>query len=55
MPDHVIEALHRGRLADNSRMQELVGFTPASTTVEVVERLYEWPTVVRIPAREAVA
>ena len=55
VPDHVIEALHRGRLADNSRMQELVGFTPASTTVEVVERLYAWPTVVRIPARVAVA
>ena len=28
IPDHVIETLHRGRLADNSRMDELLGFTP---------------------------
>ena len=55
IPDHVIEALHRGRLADNARMEELVGFHPTTTTVEVVDKLYEWPTVIRIPARQAVA
>ena len=55
IPDHVVETLHRGRLADNSRMGELLGFTPAATTMEVIDKLYEWPTVVRIPARKAVA
>lgn len=55
IPDHVVEALHRGRLADNSRMQELLGFHPTATTSDVVGRLYEWPTVVRVPARQAVA
>ena len=55
IPDHVIETLHRGRLADNSRMGELLGFTAAATTMDVIDRLYAWPTVVRIPARRAVA
>ena len=55
IPDHVLETLHRGRLADNSRMGELLGFTPAVTTMDVIDRLYAWPTVVRIPARQAVA
>jgi UDP-glucose 4-epimerase len=55
IPDHVVETMHRGRLADNSRMAELLGFTPAATTMDVVDRLYRWPTVVRTPARRAVA
>ena len=29
IPDHVLETLHRGRLADNGRMRELVGFSAA--------------------------
>ncbi|CAN5599233.1 hypothetical protein BH24ACT5_BH24ACT5_06880 [soil metagenome] len=28
IPEHVLELLHRGRLADNSRMRELLGFAP---------------------------
>ena len=55
IPDHVAETLHRGRLADNSRMGELLGFTPVATTVQVIDKLYAWPTVIRIPARKAVA
>jgi UDP-glucose 4-epimerase len=55
IPDHVLETLHRGRLADNSRMGELLGFRPAATTMDVIDRLYAWPTVVRTPARQAVA
>lgn len=55
IPDHIIEVMHRGRLADNARMPELLGFAPASTTVEVVDRLYEWPSVIRVPARRQVA
>ena len=55
IPDHVIETMHRGRLADNGRMGELLGFTSPRTTVDVIGALYEWPTVLRTPARRAVA
>src|SRR5262245_23417809 len=55
VPDHVVELFHRGRLADNSRMGELLGFTPGATTVEVVDKLYASPSVIRVPAREAAA
>jgi UDP-glucose 4-epimerase len=55
IPDHVLEALHRGRLADNGRMDELLGFRSPTTTKDVIGALYEWPTVVRTPARKAVA
>lgn len=55
VPDHVMEALHRGRLASNGRMAELLGFTSPSTTTQVIDALYAWPSVVRVPAREAVA
>jgi UDP-glucose 4-epimerase len=55
IPDHVLETFHRGRLADNGRMEELLGFRSSTTTVEVIDRLYEWPTVIRTPARKAVA
>ena len=55
IPDHVLETLHRGRLADNGRMEELVGFRPSSTTMDVIQKLYEWPTVIRTPARKAAA
>ena len=55
IPEHVVEMLHRGRLADNGRMGELLGFTSPRTTMDVIDALYEWPTVVRTPARVAVA
>jgi UDP-glucose 4-epimerase len=55
IPDHVVEMFHRGRLADNSRMGELLGFTPAATTIDVVDKLYAWPSVVRVPPRKVVA
>jgi UDP-glucose 4-epimerase len=55
IPDHVLETLHRGRLADNGRMRELVGFASAVTTVDVIDKLYAWPSIVRQPARQQVA
>ncbi len=32
LPDHVLEMLHRGRLADNSRARAVLGFTPTAST-----------------------
>jgi UDP-glucose 4-epimerase len=55
IPDHVIEALHRGRLADNSRMEELLGFRATASTSDVIDKLYAWPSVIRVPAQKAVA
>lgn len=55
IPDHVAETLTRGRLADNGRMQELLGFAPEQTTSEVIDDLYGWPSVVRQPARRQIA
>lgn len=55
IPDHVLETLHRGRLADNGGMQELLGFSSTVTTVDVIDKLYAWPSVVHVPARKQVA
>lgn len=48
IPDHVIEVMHRGRLADGSRAIELLGAGPANTTPQVIDHLYSWESVVRI-------
>jgi UDP-glucose 4-epimerase len=55
VPDHVVELFHRGRLADNSRMAELLGFTPGASTVDVVDKLYAWPSVIHVPPRTVAA
>lgn len=56
IPDHVVELMHRGRLADGAKAAEVLGFTPALTTPEVVDHLYAWESVVRIGSiKEAVA
>ena len=48
--------MHRGRLADGAKAAEVLGFTPALTTPEVVDHLYAWESVVRIGSiKEAVA
>lgn len=49
IPEHVMEVLHRGRLADGSRAAELLGEHPRVTTPEVIDRLFAWESVVRIP------
>lgn len=55
VPDHVVELLHRGRLADNGAMFERLGIVPEATTSDVIDELYRWPSVIRRPAREQVA
>ncbi len=54
VPDHVMEVVHRGRLADGSHAAEVLGVVAASTTPEVIDRLYAWETVVRVPRPIAV-
>ena len=55
VPDHVQEMLHRGRLADNTRAFETIGFAPTSTSRDVIDQLFQWPSVVHTPAARAVA
>ena len=53
LPEHVMELIHRGRLADGARLTSTLGITPRVTTQEVIDRLFKWEAVVRIPANEA--
>lgn len=55
VPDHVVEMLRHGRLAHASDNAHLIRFAPRHSTHEVIERLYEWPSVVRVPATRQVA
>jgi len=56
IPDHVVELMHRGRLADGARAEELLGCAARLTTPEVIDHLYAWESVVRIGSiSEAVA
>lgn len=53
IPDHVVELLSHGRLAASGRTIETLGMAPSRSTVEVIDRLYAWPSVIRIPANVA--
>jgi UDP-glucose 4-epimerase len=53
LPEHVMELIHRGRLADGARLMSALGVTPGVTTQEVIDRLFKWEAIVRVPAREA--
>ena len=55
VPDHVAELLEKGRLAASNEAAHLLRFAPAHSTTQVIERLYQWPGVERIPARRQVA
>ncbi|MDO9175903.1 MAG: NAD-dependent epimerase/dehydratase family protein [Actinomycetota bacterium] len=56
IPDHVVELMHRGRLADGSKAEQALGFSPRLSTPEVIDHLYAWESVVRIGSiNEAVA
>lgn len=55
VPDHVVELLTHGRLADAQHLAETLNFQPLHTTKEVITRLYEWPSVIRIQPTGKVA
>lgn len=55
IPEHVVELMHRGRLADSSRATEVLGFSPRRSTPEVVDQLFAWPSVVRVGSIREVA
>ncbi len=52
VPEHVVELLSHGRLAASENMLHMLNFEPVHNTKQVLTRLYEWPSVIRIqPAR----
>lgn len=48
IPLHVMELVHRGRLADGSRAREILGVSPLLRTSEVIDRVFQWESVVHI-------
>src|SRR5207342_798776 len=50
LPEHVMELIHRGRLADGAKLTATLGIAPRVTTSEVIDRLFKWEAIVRIPA-----
>ena len=55
VPEHVVELLSHGRLASNESMLHMLNFAPLHSTKQVLTRLYEWPSVIRIQPTRKVA
>lgn len=53
LPEHVMELIHRGRLADGARLISTFGIAPHVTTQAVIDRLFKWEAIVRIPSSQA--
>lgn len=52
VPDHVMEVLHRGRRGSSSRCQPLLDWEPRMSTEDVIDSLFSWEGVVRIPPKQ---
>lgn len=52
LPDHVRELLLRGRVADGSRVEELLGMSPRWSTKAVLTELYEQSNVIFLPVAQ---
>src|SRR5439155_4519056 len=46
VPEHVMELIHRGRLADGGRAQSVLALAPHLTAEQVIARLYKWEAIV---------
>ncbi len=55
LPDHVLELVRRGRVADGALALEVLGFSPSRSTIDVVRRIFEWETIEHRRPSEAVA
>jgi hypothetical protein len=51
-PEHVMELLHRGRRATSGACEQLLGWIPEMSTMEVMQSLFSWEGVVRVPAKQ---
>ena len=48
VPEHVVELMHRGRLVDGGAARELLDIDEPMPTVDVIDTLFAWPSVVRV-------
>jgi UDP-glucose 4-epimerase len=53
VPEHVMEVLHNGRRATSERCGQLLGWEPAHSTTDVIDSLFTWEGVVRVPPKRA--
>jgi len=53
VPEHVMEVLHNGRRATSERCGQLLGWEPAHSTTDVIDSLFTWEGVVRLPPKRA--
>jgi len=53
VPEHVREVLHDGRRATSERCEVRLGWRPETATSDVIDSLFSWEGVVRVPPRRA--
>lgn len=53
VPEHVMEVLHNGRRATSERCRAKLGWQPQFDTNEVIDSLFTWEGVVRVPPKRA--
>lgn len=53
VPDHVMEVLHHGRRGSSSRCRAVLDWEPKMSTEDVIDSLFTWEGVVRIPPKQA--
>lgn len=53
VPDHVMEVLHHGRRGSSSRCRARLQWEPQMSTENIIDSLFTWEGVVRIPPKQA--
>jgi UDP-glucose 4-epimerase len=53
VPDHVMEVLHHGRRGISSRCEKFLNWEPQMSTEEVIDSLFTWEGVVRMPPKQS--
>lgn len=53
VPEHVMEVLHHGRRGTSSRCRQALGWEPEMSTQSVIDSLFTWEGVVRVPPKRS--
>lgn len=53
VPEHVMEVLHHGRRGSSARCRPLLEWEPKMSTHDVIDSLFSWEGVVRIPPKQS--
>lgn len=52
VPEHVMEVLHHGRRGSSTRCRDLLDWEPEMSTQTVIDSLFTWEGVVRVPPKQ---